>query len=259
MLKAGWAKAYALLWAAGTTAMTVVGGAVCLLKFTWSVAGVVGVGVTLGVVIFRSQRSAPAAAVTAATLFTLLTTAVLGWAALTNGQLSLGLLVCLGLLAPQGAPGGQWRRRHLPYWIVTLLGHVGGRRQPRTDRAPSTSSPAVNGWSGLDRPTTSSADVQALTDAQLSLEWRRSCIELLRLQPTRDTRRQVKLVERRQAFLDEFEQRSPAGFARWLATGAQPGSDPLRILASDWRPAHPDRRAPGPPRPAEEGGSTDAG
>ena len=38
------------------------------------------------------------------------------------------------------------------------------------------------------------------------------------------------LADRRRRYLDEIERRDPAGYARWMASGARAGSDPARFL-----------------------------
>jgi hypothetical protein len=43
------------------------------------------------------------------------------------------------------------------------------------------------------------------------------------------------IVRRRQETLDELERRDPDGFARWLAGGPAPGSDPARFVRGDVR------------------------
>ncbi len=65
--------------------------------------------------------------------------------------------------------------------------------------------------------------VSALTTAELGGEWMRTN-EILagRL----DAAARAALVARREAALDELERRDPAGFARWLAAGPTPTSDP---------------------------------
>jgi hypothetical protein len=43
------------------------------------------------------------------------------------------------------------------------------------------------------------------------------------------------IVRRRQETLDELERRDPLGFARWLAAGPVPGSDPAQYVRGDAR------------------------
>ncbi len=72
-------------------------------------------------------------------------------------------------------------------------------------------------------PTLLMPPVGGLSTRALGDEWLRSTVLLgARLDPV--VRRAV--VARREAVLDELERRDPAGFARWLADGPVPGSDP---------------------------------
>lgn len=80
---------------------------------------------------------------------------------------------------------------------------------------------------------------QELSTQELCLAWRRSYIALLDL-PAGYARDEVVRV--RKDLLDELERRDPAGFARWLETGARAGSDPGRYLATR-------RASPEPPPP----------
>jgi hypothetical protein len=67
---------------------------------------------------------------------------------------------------------------------------------------------------------------QLPTDA-LGREWLRTTAALAgRLEPAARS----SIVRRRQDALDELERRDPAGFARWLAAGPLPGSDPARYV-----------------------------
>lgn len=72
-------------------------------------------------------------------------------------------------------------------------------------------------------PTLLMPPVGGLSTRGLGDEWLRSGVLLAaRLDPV--VRRAV--VARREAVLDELERRDPTGFARWLADGPMPGSDP---------------------------------
>lgn len=65
--------------------------------------------------------------------------------------------------------------------------------------------------------------VSLLTTVELGQEWMRTSAILAGLlaAPAR-----AALVARREETLDELERRDPAGFARWLAAGPTPSSDP---------------------------------
>lgn len=70
-----------------------------------------------------------------------------------------------------------------------------------------------------------------LTTAELCSAWRTSFLVLGGLRGG-DHAGLARLVNSRQRYLDELEIRDPAGFSRWLAAGAGPGSDPSKYLSS---------------------------
>lgn len=69
-----------------------------------------------------------------------------------------------------------------------------------------------------------------LSTPELCLAWRRTYFVLL--DGTADVPREG-VVALRERLLDEIERRDPAGFTRWLQTGARAGSDPSRYLTDD--------------------------
>jgi hypothetical protein len=69
-----------------------------------------------------------------------------------------------------------------------------------------------------------------LSIPELCLAWRRTYLALLEV--SADTPRD-DIVALRERLLDEIERRDPAGFTRWLETGARAGSDPGRFLTGD--------------------------
>jgi hypothetical protein len=74
--------------------------------------------------------------------------------------------------------------------------------------------------------------VSSLPTSALGHEWLRTTAALAgRLDPA--TRQEI--VRRRQEALDELEHRDPAGFARWLAAGPAPGSDPAQFVRGNVR------------------------
>jgi hypothetical protein len=97
------------------------------------------------------------------------------------------------------------------------------RSRARTQR-PGSQRP---GW---DRPA---VPVAQLPTSALASEWRWTTGELAgRLDP----RTCQAIVRRRQEMLDELERRDPIGFARWLAVGAPPASDPDECVQNDREP-----------------------
>jgi hypothetical protein len=88
-------------------------------------------------------------------------------------------------------------------------------RAARDERRSATVAAAVP----LDVPD----DVRSLSVPELGREWVRTSAVL---REVRDTAVRQGLVRRRQEALDELERRDPAGFARWLASGATVDDDP---------------------------------
>lgn len=72
--------------------------------------------------------------------------------------------------------------------------------------------------------------VSALPTAALGREWLRTTAVLAgRLEPGA----LGSVARRRQDTLDELERRDPVGFARWMAAGPAPGSDPAQYVHGD--------------------------
>jgi hypothetical protein len=71
------------------------------------------------------------------------------------------------------------------------------------------------------------AEVRAMTEAELCLGWRRSFVELQRIE---SPEARIRIVEFRRRVLDELERRNPCGFELWLASGARAASDPSRYV-----------------------------
>jgi hypothetical protein len=71
------------------------------------------------------------------------------------------------------------------------------------------------------------ADVGALDDAQLCLEWRRSFV---RLETVRGAAARLAVVEQRQRYLDELQRRHTDAFQKWLESGARASGNPLPFL-----------------------------
>jgi hypothetical protein len=83
---------------------------------------------------------------------------------------------------------------------------------------------------GSDRPA---VPVAQLPTSALASEWRWTTGELaVRVDP----RTRQAIVRRREETLDELERRDPIGFARWLAVGAPPASDPAEFVHDDRGP-----------------------
>ncbi|MGY1600853.1 hypothetical protein [Geodermatophilus sp. SYSU D00815] len=126
-----------------------------------------------------------------------------------------------------GAVGGL---AGVAVWLVrSQRAHEGGARPPATQPArpapglpprPVAAAPGHTATAGVARLT---LPVSLLPTDALGREWLRTTTALAGwLDPAaRET-----IVRRRQEALDELERRDPEGFARWLAAGPVPGSDP---------------------------------
>jgi hypothetical protein len=95
-------------------------------------------------------------------------------------------------------------------------------------RSRRTGAPGPAAALGLPRAAeTPALPVADLPTGELGREWVRTSTALAG--PLDPASRQA-LVARRSEALDELERRDPAGFARWLAAGPLPGSDPTGYL-----------------------------
>lgn len=124
--------------------------------------------------------------------------------------------------------------------VVVVGAVVGARRLTgRTSGAPTPtgSAPPDHRPAGVAAPGSRSTTpagplppVSGLPTWALGREWLRTTNALAsRLQPAA----RASIVRRRQETLDELERRDPLGFARWLATGPRPGSDPAQYVRGD--------------------------
>ncbi|WIY00493.1 hypothetical protein QRX60_41620 [Amycolatopsis mongoliensis] len=113
--------------------------------------------------------------------------------------------------------------------ILGVLALAGYRCAPRARRPRRAGDPpATAGDRGDPRPAVQSpAALPDLDVEELCWAWRRSYSQL---QVVRDSGTREQLVLVRRACLDELERRDPAGFRRWLASGARAGSDPSRFI-----------------------------
>ncbi|NIK58212.1 hypothetical protein [Kribbella shirazensis] len=78
---------------------------------------------------------------------------------------------------------------------------------------------------GLREPTAPA--VEAMTDRELCLAWRRSYVEL---EHADSAETKASIARFRGQVLDELERRNPTGFEDWLASGARAPSDPARYV-----------------------------
>lgn len=100
----------------------------------------------------------------------------------------------------------------------------------RATRTGGRTAPAEHHEEQSDTLPTAAVALGDLTTPALCATWQRSYFAMLDVPPCPARYATVRMRER---LLDELERRDPAGFARWLQTGARAGSDPGRYLASD--------------------------
>lgn len=74
--------------------------------------------------------------------------------------------------------------------------------------------------------------LQSMDDPTLCFAWR---ISYVALQRPLSLSSRLRLVDRRQEFLDELERRHPRGFSAWLESGARAAGDPTRYLSHEER------------------------
>jgi hypothetical protein len=112
---------------------------------------------------------------------------------------------------------------------ITRTAGAPGSRASAPQAAASAVPPA---W---PRPTAAARalpPVSGLPTWALGREWQRTTTALaVRMPPAV----RESIVRRRQETLDELERRDPSGFARWLAAGPVPGSDPAQYVRGDAR------------------------
>ena len=134
----------------------------------------------------------------------------------------LGAVVAAVVTGVAAVATGAW-------WLHRRAGHRAADRHRST---PSAAASSGSPWAPpvlrpVPAPAPWSGPVSALPTSHLGREWlRTSAVLARRLEPAA---RQT-IVDRRRQVLDELEQRDPVGFARWVATGPAPGSDPADFV-----------------------------
>lgn len=170
--------------------------------------------------------------------------ATIGLLLVITGLVVLAGGVTAALVCGLAAIGG------VTVWLLHLR-RASARRAGRAARpqhaAPDDAGPVGLGlMHGLAGPTTVAAGsarvlppVSALPTAELGREWLRTTALLAgRL----GSGVLGSVARRRRETLDELERRDPAGFARWMAGGPAPGSDPAAYVHGE-PPAHGNRAA----------------
>ena len=106
--------------------------------------------------------------------------------------------------------------------------------QPRSERSSSTRSPTESPpvERSSPEPPWMTQSLASLDDAALCFAWRASYVALQQ-HPSAPVR--LRVVQRRQAILDDLERRNAPGIAAWLASGARAAGDPTRYVTSAHR------------------------
>jgi hypothetical protein len=138
-------------------------------------------------------------------------------AGLVAGLGSLGVLILLGLAVTSPVVlsrlEGRWR-------AVPPRGRSFDAGPPEPEPPDEVAAPTP-----MIEPAP--ADVRALDDAELCLEWRRSFV---RLETVRGAAARLAVVEQRQRYLDELQRRHTDAFQKWLQSGARASGNPLPFL-----------------------------
>jgi hypothetical protein len=86
---------------------------------------------------------------------------------------------------------------------------------------------AVTGSAAVPAEPSTSPAPETLDDSELCWAWRRSYVAL---QQSRSSATRLRIVQARQAYLDELERRNAAGLSAWLDSGARAAGDPTRFI-----------------------------
>ncbi|TCM50542.1 hypothetical protein [Kribbella sp. VKM Ac-2568] len=135
-----------------------------------------------------------------------------------------GVLVVLMLAGTTPALTSLVRARRLARGSLPVV-------QPESSATPDLPAP----WGQPSLKSSSAEPVRELSsldDDALCLAWRRS---FLLLEEARSAAARLSIVEQRQKYLDELQQRSPEGIAAWLASGARASGNPFPYLADRQR------------------------
>ena len=217
-----WARVFVRTgWATATVAAVVFGiiGALVMpvaMVITWSLLGL-AIGVVAGKSLFSTSMLARPSMPRL-----IMRAEPDSWRAMVVG---LGFfLTCLVITGLVTVTGPAAAAELLGCWLaVATMLRWRSRRLPSTTRQAAAPDPPA--------PTTAvvpAIAVDTLPIEELCLVWRRSYHQL---QVATDEPTRRRLVRARQEYLDELERRDRPGFARWLDSGARPGSDPGRYLS----------------------------
>ena len=148
----------------------------------------------------------------------------------------------------QGGDGGSWSTAELdadtePHLVPGQPPARQARSSCETSKSLGVSASYMDAWSAsragsppaapepIDDPTPLDVPDQ-LTDEDLCLAWQSS---ILGLQHSRSVAARIRVVEARQACLDELERRHPKALHAWLESGARAASTPTKYLTGQAR------------------------
>lgn len=146
-----------------------------------------------------------------------------------SGALLLLMLLAAGGSSPWalrfmlGTGPGRWRTATPESMLLDDVDGWPGPLGPLGDRVSDVCPPGVGAGSAV------SSSMQSLSDAELCRAWQ---ISFNALSDTNGVEVQTRVVELRQAYLDEIDRRHPAGLAAWLNSGARAAGNPACYLAS---------------------------
>jgi hypothetical protein len=115
-----------------------------------------------------------------------------------------------------------------PY-ALSLCGRWLGRRADGSDPLPRRDPSACAGLRASPKPSVlePTPEVRSLSDTGLCEGWRAS---FSALHEASSHSQRIRIVQVRQAYLDEFERRNPNGLTAWLGSGARAAGNPSRYL-----------------------------
>lgn len=204
----------------------------------WSVVGAVGCFVAAAVIAgcvatARSGDLRWRAALSAGTFWGYVLVGSMGLAVLM-GVFVLVLILAVAACSPTTI---VWGRR-LSYWHRASP-QTGEPMESAAESGAAIEPSTPSAFSIAAEKSGATPDLASLDDPALCMAWRASFIALQ--QPLHFEIR-VRVVKRRQEYLEELERRNPTGFAAWMASGARAAGDPSRYILSTGSRENPDRR-----------------
>lgn len=123
-------------------------------------------------------------------------------------------------------------------WASLVTGVIAFWSHRRRRRTPALVLHTVQAGTNAQAPTypvIGEDTLASMSTRQLCRAWRQSWLMLLDAGP--DPTQRIRVAETRRRYLDELERRDPAGFSRWLGSGAGAGGNPSKFINGDDPPA----------------------